>query len=157
MFRWVNDIDYRDHTLHWFECVESKQHTRSGKQEEHRFVHVTDLKITADTAPVLSDTGRLRWKIENEGFNSRKNHGCAMQHKYARASWRAAKNYWQCLQIGHLINQLMIRRTVFKARLTGKMTCRHLWQAMLGFLMYGKLRHRSVERTRQRRIQIRLA
>ncbi len=51
----------------------------------------------------------------------------------------------------------MIRRTVFQARLTGKMTCRHLWQAMLAFLMYGKLRQRTLKRARHRRLQIRLA
>ena len=52
---------------------------------------------------------------------------------------------------------MMIRRTTFQARLTGKMTCRHLWEVMLGFLIHGKLRRRTLERARQRRIQIRLA
>ncbi len=80
-----------------------------------------------------------------------------LQHKHARVSWLAAKNYYQCLQIGHLISQLMIRRTTFQARLTGKMTCCHLWEVMLGFLIHGKLRRRTLERARQRRIQIRLA
>ncbi len=105
---------------------------------------------------LISHTGRLRWKIENEGFNTQKNHGYALQHKYARISWRAAKNYYQCLQIGHLINQLMILSTTFQSHLEGKMTCRHLWQAMIAFLLYGYLSRTTLEKLAQRRCQIRL-
>jgi len=41
-------------------------------------------------------------------------------------SWQAAKNYYQCLQISDLINQLMILSTAFQTDLQGKMTVRHL-------------------------------
>ena len=78
-----------------------------------------------------------------------------LQHKYARVSWLAAKNYYQCLQIGHLINQLMILSTAFQVYLQGKMTCSHLWQAMVAFLMYGHLRRRKLDQLTYRRIQIR--
>ena len=108
------------------------------------------------TASLISHTGRLRWKIENEGFNTQKNHGYALQHKYARVSWRAAKNYYQCLQIAHLINQLMILSTTFQSHLQGKMTCRHLFQAMMAFLLYGQLRRSTLDKLAQRRRQIRL-
>ena len=60
-----------------------------------RFVHLTNLEITATTFALLRRTGRLRWKIENEGFNTQKHLGYALQHKYARVSWQAAKNYYQ--------------------------------------------------------------
>jgi hypothetical protein len=154
-FRWVNQIDYQGHALHWLECVETVHNTQSGEQSRSRFVHLTNLPITSTTAPLLSRTGRLRWKIENEGFNTQKNLGYGLQHKYARVSWLAAKNYYQCLQIGHLINQLMILSTAFQVYLQGKMTCSHLWQAMVAFLMYGHLRRRKLDQLTHRRIQIR--
>jgi hypothetical protein len=157
VFRWVNHIDYQGHPLHWLEGVETVSHIQSGEQTRRRFVHLTNLPITSTTVSVFSRTGRLRWKIENEGFNTQKHHGYALQHKYARVSWRAAKNYYQCLQIGHLINQLMILSTTFQPLLQGKMTCRHLWQAMVAFLLYGHLRRSTLDKLGQRRFQIRLA
>jgi hypothetical protein len=40
-------------------------------------------------------------------FDAEKPRLC-LEHTYARISWQAAKNDYQCLQIGHLINQLMV-------------------------------------------------
>ena len=119
-------------------------------------MHLTNLEVTPTTVALLSRTGRGRWTIENEGFNTQKHHGYALQHKYARVSWQAAKNYYHCLQIGHLINQLMILSTTFQTYLQGKMTCRHLEQAMMAFLLYGHLRRHMLDQLAQGRFQIRL-
>lgn len=119
-------------------------------------MHLTNLEITATTVALLSRTGRGRWTIENEGFNIQKHHGYALQHKYARVSWQAAKNYYHCLQIGPLINQLMILSTPFQTYLQGKITCRHLGQAMMAFLLYGYLRRHTLNQLAQGRFQIRL-
>jgi hypothetical protein len=154
-FRWVSGIDYHGHPLQWLECVETVTHSQSGASTQSRFVHLTNLAVTDATVALLSRTGRLRWKIENEGFNTQKHQGYALKHKYARVSWQAAKNYYQCLQIGHLINQLMILSTTFQPLLQGKITCRHLWQAMRAFLQYGHLRRRTLDTLVQRRLQIR--
>ena len=55
----------------------------------------------------VSSFGRLRWKIENEGFNTQKNGGYHLEHKFSRKSLTATKNYFQAFQIAHLINQLV--------------------------------------------------
>ena len=154
-FRWVTDIDYRGHRLQWLECIETVTHLKSGEQTTTRFVHLTNLEVTTTTVVVLSTTGRLRWKIENEGFNTQKNLGYALQHKYARVNWQAAKNYYQCLQIGHLINQLMALSTTFEPLLQGKTTLSHLWRTMIAFLLYGRLRRSTLDALAQRRFQVR--
>ena len=155
-FRWVTDLDYRDHALQWLEGVAIVTPQDGGQPTHSRFVHLTNLAVTATTVARLSQTGRLRWKIENEGFNTQKHLGYALEHKYARVSWRAAKNYYQCLQIGHLINQLMILSRSFQTYLQGKMTCRHLWQCMMAFLLEGHLSRHPLDALAQQRIQIRL-
>ena len=91
-FRWVTDLDYRGHRLQWLECRETVQPPQGGEPTHHRFVHLTNLEVSAASVAVVSRTGRLRWKIENEGFNIQKHHGYALQHKYARVSWQGAKN-----------------------------------------------------------------
>jgi len=152
---WLNAMDYHAHRLNWIECLETTTDLKTGESRCTRFVHLTDLLIDSTTARTISRTGRLRWKIENEGFNTQKNHGYGLQHKFSRVSWQAAKNYYQCLQMGHLINQLMVLSTAFQQHLTGKMTLAHLWKCLLGVLTYGELDEHTFAQLSQRRIQIR--
>ena len=156
VFEWVNDIDYHGHRLDWLSAVETRQATQTDQSSQQRFVHLTNLSVELTNVATLSASGRLRWKIENEGFNTQKHHGYALQHKYARVSWRAAKNYYQCLQIGHLINQLMVLSRTFQPLLQGKMTLRHLWQEMMAFLTQGELSSAALAPIAQRRCQVRL-
>ena len=107
------------------------------------------------SAPAISETGRLRWKIENEGFNTQKNHGYNLQHKYSRKNWQAGKNYYQCMQIGHLINQLMVLSISFQVHMTGKMTLVHLWKRLLGTLMFGEVDEQVLSSLTKTRIQVR--
>jgi hypothetical protein len=155
-FRWLNHLDYRGHTVAWLECVEVVTSAKPEQPSHHRFVHLTNLTVTARTVRALSHTGRLRWKIENEGFNTQKHLGYGLTHKYARVSWQAAKNYYQCLQIGHLLNQLTILSTTFQVHLQGKRTCRHLWLCMIAFLLEGHLCQPPFDTLAQQRFQIRL-
>ena len=60
--------------------------------------------------------GRLRWVIENQGFNTQKNGGYHLSHKFSRTSHTASCNYYQCLQIAHMINQLAVLQRAFKKR-----------------------------------------
>ena len=50
----------------------------------------------------------------------------------------------------------MILSTTFQSHLQGKMTCRHLFQVMMAFLLYGQLRRSTLDELAQRRRQIRL-
>lgn len=156
-FRWLTDIDYHGHPLQWLEGIETVSHLDSTAQTHSRFVHLTNLAGTAATVALLSHTGRLRWKIENEGFNTQKHLGYALQHQYARVNWQAAKNYYQCLQIGHLINQLMVLSTTFAPLLQSKITLRHRWRTMIAFLLYGRLHRATLDALTQRRFQVRFS
>jgi uncharacterized protein YjgD (DUF1641 family) len=49
---------------------------------------------------------RLRWKIENEGFNTQKNRGYNLERSFSKNEV-AMKNYYLILQIAHTIGQLM--------------------------------------------------
>jgi hypothetical protein len=155
IYCWVNEINYHGYQLNWVECIESVEYPKGNKQEK-RFVHITDLKINRSNVSEISCSGRLRWKIENEGFNTQKNHGYNLKHKYSRVSWLAAKNYYQCLQIGHLINQLVELSSECKKLLVGKMTIKQLWKLMIGFLTYCVIDLEEILILSQLRTQIRL-
>jgi hypothetical protein len=77
--------------------------------------------------------------MPNEGFNTQKNQGYNLKHKYSRKSYRAAKNYYQCLQGGNDINQLLELRSRFKELLKGSNPLKHLWKCVIGFLTNGDI------------------
>jgi hypothetical protein len=136
-YSWVTGIHYKTHIINCIEYVETV--FTEEKQNQIKFVHVTDIEVSFGTVIGLSKTGCLRWKIENEGFNIQKNNGYNLQHKYSRVNYRAMKNYYQCLQIGHMINQLLILSTDFQEQLKGKMTVIHLWKRLIGVLTWLKI------------------
>jgi hypothetical protein len=122
-FRWVNDIAYQDsqhreHSLAVVECLESEPQG-DGRRRTTRFKWVTNFAVTKSTVITLANQGgRLRWKIENEGFNTQKNGGFALEHAYSEHPV-ASKVFYFLLQIAHLLSQLMekgsLLRTAFPA------------------------------------------
>lgn len=154
---WLPGIDYHGHNLTWIYCDEIiTQLTKEEEKVKKRpFTWLTDLKVEKDNIKEIVNGARLRWKIENEGFNTQKNLGYNLQHKYSRVSWLAMKNYYQCLQIAHLINQLVELSSKCKELLIGKVTIKHLWKCMSGFMFYGILNTKELAELFQQRIQIR--
>ncbi len=143
MYAWCAAALYCGHRLQWFECFRMKE-VIGDYLEFKRFVYLTDLQVDADNIVEMVRAGRLRWKIENEGFNTQKNLGYNLKHKYSRCSWTAAKNYYQCLQIAHLLNQLVELSEQGKRLLTGKKTLKHLWKCLIGFLTWGTVSRADV-------------
>lgn len=137
-YRWINGIDYNGFEVQWIECIETTKHKAKGTEEIHKFVHLTNLQITDDNYLEISSGGRLRWKIENEGFNIQKNNGYALKHKYSRVNFRARQNYYQLLQIAHMINQLFERCEKFLT-LKGHFAVKHVWKMLIAFLYFGHI------------------
>jgi hypothetical protein len=154
-YQWLNELDYHGHKLGFLECCETVTDNKGSEKSKGYFIHITNFKISDSDVARISEAGRLRWKIENEGFNTQKNLGYKLKHKYSRVSWLAAKNYYQCLQIAHLINQLLELSVQCKDLLNGKMTVKHLWKCMIAFLTYVLINNREMSSLCQNRIQIR--
>jgi len=108
-FRWANDLSLAEHCFHAFEC---HQTLPNGKRT--RFVWATNIPVSASNVEALSQKGgRLRWKVENEGFNSQKNGGFALEHAYCE-NWTAARHLYFLLQIAHFIFQLICLGSLLK-------------------------------------------
>ena len=112
-YRWANRIDYvdsedRTHDPNVLECVETKP-SSTGKH-----MWLTNFSITTRNVDTLANNGgRLRWKIENEGFNVQKNGGFNLEHPYSQDE-NAGKVFYYLLQIAHVIFQLMEKGSLFR-------------------------------------------
>jgi len=117
VYRWMNDLSYvdseqRSHTLAVIECLETS--TVQGSPQTTRFQWVCNFHVTANQVTILANQGgRLRWKIENEGFNVQKHGGYALEHAYTQNA-TAAKVFYFLLQIAHLLSQLMAHGSLFR-------------------------------------------
>ena len=116
-FRWVNGIEYRDsknreHLLNVIELHETKP--EDSQPQTTRFMWVSDLEINKGNVRALAhNAGRDRWKIENQGFNSQKQGGFALEHLYSH-NYTSAKVFYFLLQIAHLFFQLMVAGNLLK-------------------------------------------
>lgn len=117
-YRWANDIAYRDsqrreHTLSVLECIS----VRPGKdgENQNKFKWVTNVTVAAENVVALANEGgRLRWKIENEGFNVQKNGGYNLEHAYTEDE-HGMKVYYLVLQMAHLVMQLLEKGSLLRA------------------------------------------
>ena len=127
---WVNGITYKKRVISWIACFESLD------KNTKTFAFVTNLEITGDLALQLVKSGRSRWRIE-DAFNTQKNRGYTLAHKYSRASFLATKNYYVLMQIAHTINQLLeYSQHVKLLKDHSKETVLHLWKLIVAALTF---------------------
>lgn len=117
-YRWVNAISYRDseNRDHQLNVIELRQTVDRGVKGvlATKFKWVANLDLeTKNVARIAEQGGRIRWKIENEGFNVQKNGGFGLEHAYAQ-NWTAAKNFYFILQIAYALFQLMEKGSLLK-------------------------------------------
>lgn len=109
----INNIEYSNkYKLNWLEYKLEKK----GKLTKY-FSHITDLTIDKKNVWDISFNGRLRWNIENQGFNCQKNEGYNLEHKYSRKYLCSMKNFYQLMQIAHMISQLTLKQVKIKEML----------------------------------------
>ena len=105
-FRWANNLSYTDsdkgtHVVHALLCEE----TCPG--ETQTFAWMTNKALcAANVARVADYGGRVRFKIENQGFNIQKNSGLNLEHAYSLGP-DTLKCFYYLLQIAHLFLQML--------------------------------------------------
>jgi len=109
-FSWVNGIEHKGN---FFDVIELNEVTTDGKT---RFVWITNIGVNKNNVIKIAKGGRLRWKIENEGFNIQKNRGFNLEHPYSQ-NQKAMLNFYLLLQIAYFISQLMEKGSLLKERI----------------------------------------
>lgn len=157
-FYWVEDLLHKKHTLHYLQCKETVSNEKTNKTLTQNFVRITNLLVSKATVKNLSKAGRLRWKIENEGFNEEKNNGYAMEHLYSRKSFNALQNYYQSMLIAHLINQLLEQSCKIQQLLKSfsKLSVKYLWQQFLATMKCQQLCSHTLAAIDRKKHQVRL-
>ena len=117
-YHWARQIDYRDsqdhhYVLNVLVCKETRP-SPSMQTTPTTFKWLTNFIPTAHNVDTLANqAGRLRWKVENEGFNVQKNGGFNLKHPFSQND-TARKVFYYLLQIAHLLFQLMEKGSLFR-------------------------------------------
>ena len=143
----IKQTSHNGFTHNWLQMDEMVMDKKHNKQN-FRFVHLTNVDVNGDNARDISNIGRLRWKIEKQGFDQQKHHGYNITHKYCRKSYRGMKNFYQACQIAHMLNQLVELSKGFSEFLTGKTTISYLWSYLRAMMMV-----EEIQRTHLARVQ----
>ena len=160
VFRWVDDIAYvdsekKEHSLSVIECRETKP-DQKGQKKTTKFKWVTNCNVSYKNVTALSnDGGRMRWKIENEGFNVQKKGGYELEHAYTNHP-NSAKIFYFLLQIAHLLAQLLDKATLLKGNFAnGFGSAKNLAFRLLEAWRNARMSHADITAALQKRFQIR--
>ncbi len=150
VYSWLNSINYKGFNLSWSRMVETVD-----DEVRHTFVYISSIKASSINIEELISNGRLRAKIENEGFNTQKNLGYNIRHKFSETSEIATKNYYTCIQIGHLINQMFELSTQIKDFIKKRETIKSLWAFFIGIFTFEILDSQIIKKSLETNIQVR--
>jgi hypothetical protein len=109
-YSWVNTIEHKGN---FFNVIALDEATKDKKT---KFVWMTDLGIIKNNVVKIAKGGRLRWKIENEGFNVQKNRGFNLEHPYSQNEI-SMKNFYLLLQIAYIISQIMEKGSLLRQKI----------------------------------------
>ena len=107
--RWVNGLDYQGMTMAFIICEEID--CKSG--EKKTFAWLTSFEVTKDNVREITRAGRMRWKIENEGFKEQKT-GYELEHFCDCGDLDVMRALYLLLQTAHMLMQLLARSNLLK-------------------------------------------
>jgi hypothetical protein len=108
--RWVHQLPIAEFTPNVLFCREKIK----GKKAT-RFVWLTNFHLCLNNVENIANKGgRLRWKIENEGFNVQKNDGYEMEHPYSEHP-NGFRVFYILLLIAHYITQLILHGNLIRS------------------------------------------
>jgi len=106
IYRWINQVPLngsRDADLvNFFEYW-----LQVGQKSTYHNSWVTDLTVTKDNVVELVQSGRARWKIENETFNTLKNQGYHLEHNFGHGQQFLSNNFFVLNMLAFYIHQIL--------------------------------------------------
>lgn len=130
-YEWVNGVPLngeRDSPVVNF--VQLTIFNAEGKQT-YRCSWVTDMEVTKDNVLEVVRGARARWKIENEGFNTLKNHGYHLEHNFGHGEKYLSEAFFLLNLLAFMFHQLHELFDELYQRARGRFSARReYWNAI---------------------------
>lgn len=135
VYEWVHDtpLDATDEAPR-VNFVEFRLYEASGKRTRH-FSWVTDLEINEENVEEFVRAARSRWKIENENFNTLKNHGYHIEHNFGLCSRHLSETFFVLNLLALFMHQIFSLMDEFYQRARATFSSRReYWNAIRSVL-----------------------
>lgn len=118
VYEWINEVPLNGNDdfilVNFFSYRILTPDEKTGeKKVTFKYSWITDFEVTSKNIEELVRTGRCRWKIENECFNTLKNQGYNISHNYGHGTQNLSFNFllltllaFFCHQIAELTDAL---------------------------------------------------
>ena len=104
MGTWVNGLEYQGLTMAFIQCEE----TGPKGDTQEAFAWLTSFEVNRSNIRETTRGGRMRWKIENEGFREQK-YSYDMEHFCDCKNPKAMRAMYLVLQKAHMLMQLLAK------------------------------------------------
>jgi len=106
------------------------------KGKRTHFSWVTDLPVTEENVLTLAKTGRARWRIENETFNTLKNQGYQFEHNFGHGYKNLSHVFGILMFLAFLIDQVQQRCCgLFRAALARAKRKTRFWEKLRWYFL----------------------
>jgi len=110
LYQWMNDVPLHggDKAIHvnYFQLKKLRINAKGEEEIYSTQAWVTDFEITKELIVTFVQGGKVRWKIENECFNTLKNQGYHLEHNYGHGENNLSYNFYLLTLLAFLFHQV---------------------------------------------------
>jgi Transposase DDE domain len=127
-FRWYNNVPLND--ANYKTKVNFLEYWETDKKGNKKyFAWISDIELNKDNVEEVMRVGRVRWKIENETFNTLKNQGYHFEHNYGHGEQNLCTIMGMLMMLAFLMDQLsFLCDSMFQKAKDALGPCYALWE-----------------------------
>jgi len=130
-YQYMNDVPLNDSKRACRVNVVKYWEENEHKEILRKWMWVTDIPVTHDNVKELTKGGRSRWKVENETFNTLKNHGYQFEHNFGHGYKNLTSVFAYLMLLAFFVDQCMqLLDKDFQKALSRCKAKFALWEAM---------------------------
>ena len=138
-YEWVNDLPLNGNKttvqVNYFRYTKISVDKDGNEKITYRNSWVTDIEVNKDNVRMLVRTGRCRWKIENECFNTLKNQGYHIEHNYGHGQKNLCFNFLLLTLIAFTFHQMLeLADKLFQACRKKFGSKWHMWETVRAYI-----------------------
>jgi hypothetical protein len=137
---WINKVPLHGgedaSNVNYLLCRVYKTDKKTGQETQvYQNSWVTDIELDKGNIYKLARGGRCRWRIENECFNTLKNHGYHIEHSYGHGEKNLCFNFYLLTLIAFAFHQVFeLTDKLYQACRTKFCSKRFMWEKLRAYI-----------------------
>lgn len=141
VYEWINEVPLNGNkNTNWVNYFEYWIIDTARDKVTYHNSWVTDIPVSKQNVRELVRGGRCRWKIENETFNTLKNHGYYIEHNYGHGEKHLSMNFFLLNLLAFFVHQIFELTDILYQQCRVKFgSKRNLWDTSESLYSYSNI------------------